>query len=277
MKKFYKIMGTIAIIFLVCGIIFTGIGFVMGGQNHTLKSNKWMTFVINPSVEKQDYTVLDEFDSIDLKINSGDVVIKEGEEFAIEYALYDGAKYKVENETLSIEEADTGFIHLGFGWKSENTYLTIYVPKDTKLNIKKLNVDMGDITIFDIDFENINISADMGDIDLKNIEVSNLDVDADMGDVNFEGVADGKINIEVDMGDVDLKGYLGCDIIVESDMGDVDIYTYYNSQYYKYDIDTDMGDKEINNNGGEHMETDSNFEIKANSDMGDVMLTFADK
>ena len=280
MKKFYKIIGKIAVVFLIFGIVFTGIGVVMGGQNSSFRNDKWIKFVINPTVEKLEYTVVDEFDSIDLSIAYGDIVIKEGKEFAIEYALYEGATYGVENKTLIVEEYDGKVINIGLGMKSKDKYVTVYVPKDTKIDIKNIDADMGNVNITNnsnISFDNINIDADMGDVILEGINASTVNIEADMGAVEFEGNVSDRIDIDADMGDVDLEGYLGCDLSVVADMGDVDICTYYSEEHYKYEIDIDMGEKEINNDGGEKFEGDDFFDIEVNCDMGDVKLTFEDK
>lgn len=279
MKKFYKIMGSIAIVFLIIGIILTGTGLVLGGQNHEFKSNKWFSMVINPSVEKLEYTVLEEFDTLELDIDLGDIEIKNGKEFAIEYALYETVHYSVKNRKLTVDTKDNALINLnfGFGKKTEDTYITVYVPRDIELEIKEINADMGNVTISDMSLKNVNIDADMGNINLKNVSLNKFYADADMGDIIFEGRATDKIEADADMGTIKIKGYLECDITANADMEDIDIYSYYNAENYQYEIDVDMGEKEINKNGGENPKNSSEFHITADADMGDVTLTFDDK
>lgn len=262
MKKICKIIGKVALVFFVIGIVLTGIAVVCGVHNRSFTNNRFFKFIINPKVEKLEYTVVDDFESIDINVDMADVVIKEGEEFAIEYALYEGTKYEVKNNTLYVEKYKGKHFNIGFNLGSEkDTYLTIYIPKDKELNIKNMEVDMGDTKIINEGYWTIN----------------NINIDADMGDVKIEGEVEGNIDIEADMGDVDVKGYLLCDISVDASMGDVDICTYYNDEYYNYEVDVDMGEKNIEKNGGEMLEGDYKFDIEVECDMGDVTLAFENK
>lgn len=276
MKKIYKIIGKFAIVLLICGIIFSGIGLVLGGQNHSLKSEK-LKITINPQLKKQEYKVIEEFNCIDLDIDMANVTIKTGEEFAIEYSLYEYAKCIVKDKTLIIEEKNSNFFNVQFDFKNRDTYLTIYIPENVKINIKNIDNSMGNIKISDIKLGELNINADMGKIDIKNVEIESLYVSNSMGDVNFNGIAEDKIIIKCEMGNVNLKGYLKCNIDIESEMGNIDVCTYYNSQNYKCDIDTDMGDKDINYDGGEKINIDRILEIYMKSEMGNIELTFKDK
>ncbi|MBQ3544268.1 MAG: DUF4097 family beta strand repeat protein [Lachnospiraceae bacterium] len=261
MNKAFKTIGKIALILFILGVGLMGIAVVLGVQNRSFTNNRFFKFIINSKVEKLEYTVVDDFDSIDLEVDAADVVIKEGEEFAIEYTLYEGATFEVKNNTLYINKYEGEYINIGINLETKDTYLTIYIPKDKDINIKKMDVDMGDI----------EIKNDSG------WRLNNINIDADMGDIEIEGKVEGKIDIEADMGDVDIKGYLQCDISVGADMGDVDICTYYNEEYYNYEIDVDMGEKNIEKNGGEMLEGDYRFDIEVECDMGDVNLTFEDK
>lgn len=271
MKKFYKIMGIITGALLICGIIFAGVGIGMGGLNHTFKNSKY-NLVINPTLNEKEYTVLDEFDTVDLTVSLADVQIIKGDEFAIEYVLYGEAEYSVDNGIFVLNEENNNWINVGLSLKTEKTYIKLYVPGDCILNIRNITADMGVVTISGIEFTDMNIGADMGEVNLDNITVQNLDVHAGMGKVYFNGTATGKICIAADMGDIELKGYLGCDIEVDSDMGAVDITTYYNKDSYRYDISTDMGSEEINDKGGE--KTNKNYTIDIDCDMGDAVVTF---
>lgn len=261
MKKMFKTIGIIALVLLVIGVVLIGIAIVCGVHNRSFTNNRFFKFIVNPKVEKLEYTVIDDFDSIDLNVDMGEIVFKEGEEFAIEYALYEGAKYEVRNNTLYVEKYKGKKINIGFNIGTEDTYLTIYIPKDKEINIKNIEADMGDIKI-------------INDSDWK---LKNINIEADMGDIEIGGEIEGNINIEADMGNVDIEGYLLGDIFVDADMGDVDICTYYNEKYYNNKIDVDMGKKDINKNGGEILEGDYKFDIEVECDKGDVTLTFKNK
>lgn len=261
MKKTYKTIGKIALVLLIIGVVLTGIAIVCGVQNRSFTNNKFFKFIINSKVNKQEYTVVEDFDSINIEVDAADVVIKEGEEFAIEYALYEGADYEVKNNTLYVNKYEGEYVNIGVNLDTKDTYLTIYIPKDKDISIKNIDVDMGDVKI----------------INNGGWNVDNINIDSDMGNVSIKGKTSGKIYVESDMGDVDIEGYLQCDVSVDANMGDVDICTYYNEKCYDYEVDVDMGESNIDKNGGEMIEGDYRFEIEVECDMGDVDLTFTDR
>ncbi len=275
MKKFFKVTGIITAALLTCGIFFVVLGVLSGGLNHTYKDNKWFNIVINPTVEKQEYTELDEFDSIKLDISMANVQIKKGDKFAVEYALYGNIKCEVKNNTLIVEE-NSDLVHIGLNFKTEDSYINIYVPENAVIDIEELNSGMGNIDIADVSFGDVNIEADMGNIFMNNVYVSNLDMEAGMGNIEFDGEISERLRVDSDMGDVVLEGKLACNAEVDASMGNVDIDTIYDIKMYEYNIDVDMGKQKINQSNGEIIDNEE-FVWNINSDMGDVTINFGKK
>lgn len=275
MKKFFKIMGIITGALFVCGIFFVIIGVLSGGLNHTYKNNKWFNIVINPTVEEQEYYLLEDFEAMNLDISTANIQIKKGDEFAIEYALYGNVRCEVVDNTLIIEEK-SDFAYIGLSFKTEDTYINIYIPENVTVDIDNLCADMGNIDISDITFKNMNVEANMGNIYIKNVSGEAINLSADMGNIEIDGEIDGKIYADTDMGDITLGGNLACDVEIESDMGNVDIETIYDMKMYQYSIDVDLGTQKVYQNDGEILEK-KNFVWEINSDMGDVTLTFGGK
>ncbi len=275
MKKFFKIMGIITGALFVCGSFFLIIGVLSGGLNHTYKNNKWFDIVINPTVEKLEYSRLDDFDSMRLDISTANINIKRGEEFAVEYALYGNIKCEVENDILVIEE-NNNFRYIELSFKMEETYINIYIPENAVIDIEEINADMGNINISDCCFGEINIEADMGNVEIKNVSVSDFNISAGMGNIEFDGEITGSIQVESDMGNVLFDGNFACDANIDSDMGNVEIKNIYDMQMFDCAIDIDLGKQKINQNKGEIIEN-KKFDWSIDCDTGDVELTFGKK
>lgn len=209
----------------------------------------------NIDVKNQKYKVIDKFDTVYVEASVADVEIVVGEEYAIEYVLGEDAEVEVKDNKLSIVDDSYKTILTSALTDVDDTYVKIYVPEGEVIDIE-MAVDVGDIKISGIEFDSINI-------------------DTDTGDISIEGDSDGgEIYVAADIGDVTIKGFLACDIEIEADLGKVNITSYYSSDAYTCDIDTDLGDETVSEEGGADLEGNYNIDIVA--DIGDVNIKFCD-
>ncbi len=280
MSKFYKIFGIIAGALLVAGGILVAIGFGTGAARQTKLFN-WIdiNYGDTDTLNTQELMELDEFSSIYADVSMGDVTVIASDKYAVEYALYSkNVSCKVVNGVLKFSETGSKIngINLDLGFLNrhhKDSYVKIYVPKETLDNVT-IDNDMGDITINGIKTKSFDVTANMGDIKLTDMESEKTDISADMGDITYEGKVTDYIKATDSMGNITITGDLLCDITASCDMGDAEVATCYEPGGYQYDIDTDMGDKNINLNGGKKAE--GQYKISVTSDMGDVTLTFQD-
>ncbi|MGN0369171.1 MAG: DUF4097 family beta strand repeat-containing protein [Butyrivibrio sp.] len=280
MKKFYIIFGIIAGALLICGTALVGVGIAAGAD-----TNIEIPHVLNIKYSgkkdvHREYIETEEFDTIKADINFGEIDIIEGDTYAVELisvnSKYD---YEIKNGVLYITQKDEktlfNFDFSLFGGL-DDYYVKIYVP-DTDKIINKIDIDanMGAVKInIPVKVDYIYVDADMGDVEINNASVCNMELDADMGNIIFNGITydGGKITANADMGNVELTGYLGCDIEVDCNMGNAEVTTYYSSDCYKYDVDSDMGHAGINRIGG--VDIDESYRIYVNCDMGNAELNF---
>lgn len=206
-------------------------------------------------VVEQEYKVVDEFNSIVIDISVGNVEIINGDEYALEYVLGEDMSMNLNGDALIIQDKSFKSVFTSDLTNLTDTYIKIYVPEDGI-------VDMG-------------ISVDVGNVSIKGVEFGYVDIEADTGDVSIEADSNGgDVYIAADIGDVSIKGFLACDMEVEADIGKVNITSYYSSSSYSYNIDSDLGEEIISDEGG--VELDDKYDIDVTSDIGNVKMVFCD-
>lgn len=206
-------------------------------------------------VVEQEYKVVDEFNSIVIDISVGNVEIINGDEYALEYVLGEDMSMNLNDDALIIQDKSFKSVFTSDLTNLTDTYIKIYVPEDGI-------VDMG-------------ISVDVGNVSIKGVEFGYVDIEADTGDVSIESDSNGgDVYIAADIGDVSIKGFLACDMEVEADIGKVNITSYYSSSSYSYNIDSDLGEEIISDEGG--VELDDKYDIDVTSDIGNVKMVFCD-
>ncbi len=277
MKKIFAVLGIVAGAFLVAGGILIGIGFAMGAKGSVRLLGFANINVGRGELISQEYMKLDEFDSIYVDMDYGDVQIIPAEEYGIEYRLFsDNVRCEVKNGGLIFEErARDGifnFDFFGIGTHSDS-YVKLYVP-EKKLSSVELYMDMGEADIKGIDCRRLKIDCDMGSVECADVSAETVYFDLDMGSLDFEGTVTGRTEADLDMGDLNMEGWLDCDISIDSDMGAVDLATYYSYNSYRCELDADMGSDSIHDNGG--ADSKEIHRMVINCDMGSIDVTFKD-
>lgn len=276
MKKVYGILGTVACAFLVVGGILLAIG-VGVGASHNFSLFKFFDVSIGrPELASQEYMKLDEFDSLYIDMNYGGVEIVKGSDYAVEYQLYsDNVVCEVNNGRLVFKES--GKKHVGinlgiFGNYNYDSYVKVYVPEKDFDDVE-IHTDMGEMKVKDLSCGKLTLESNMGAVNCINVKADRVDLDVDMGSVYYKGTISGRIKADLDMGGMILEGYLDCDMDIDADMGSVDITTYYSSGSYRCDLETDMGQKNIHDNGG-GIDSDKVHDMKIDCDMGSIEITY---
>ncbi|MCM1309197.1 MAG: DUF4097 domain-containing protein [Butyrivibrio sp.] len=272
MKKLYAVLGIVAGALAVLGGVFVAVGAAMGAKNDISLFRGFVNFSWGRGeLVRSGYTKLDEFDSLYIDMDYGSVEIVRGDEYAVEYELYsDDLICEVENGRLTFKERRKNFL-INIAWFDKKAgRLKLYVP-DKKLDSAEIYTDMGSVNVSGLSCGRLTLECDMGSVECTDVSTDRLYIDADMGDVAYTGTVTDRIEADIDMGSVGFEGWLDCDFDVSADMGSVDIVTYYSVASYRYDLDVDMGKKEIRDNGGTDSEKVHIMEIEC--DMGDISIT----
>ncbi|ONI47530.1 hypothetical protein AN644_04965 [Candidatus Epulonipiscium fishelsonii] len=191
--------------------------------------------------------------------------------------------YKVENDTLFIkhetEKDDDKWFNL-FEKIDDNTIdLKIYIPRDSSLSEVDIENGMSNVFINDVNIENLEAEIGMGDLIIEDIVINNLEVECGMGDFISKNMTSYNTSIEGGMGEIELEGDFAGNVKIESGMGDVYLTT--NRQYndYNFRIENGLGDVSINNMeygfvGSKDIDENRNgkYLIDVETGMGDIEI-----
>ena len=291
------IAAAIAVIGLIIGIVAFAFGGLLGvsiGPDGVMLAK-----------ERRDIRSISEtyttINSLDVNVDLRDVIIKHGDQFKIESKGV-GKNFNLENINNNIiisEKGSTGNIINLFNFTNERkTHEDLYItiPKSIPLVEIKVGVDSGKINISDVqadkiitdnDLGDVNISnvtantvtatADSGSINLKNTNTSIFEFSGDLGDINAENITAREVKGNSSSGGVDISGTITGPIDISNDLGDIDLMLIGQEPSYSYEIETDLGDIEIDGKGyGSKVlkEYDNKPMIKLYADSGSVNIDF---
>lgn len=273
MKKSMRVFLTICGIVICVGLILGIAGLALGGIQGLAGVEARVPWISFGGGEVQEQSVkVEDFSSIDLESDFADVEFIEGKSFAVEMSYnkkYDVPKVEVKNGTLVITPGSgnyTWFSFDPFGVDTEPK-LRIYYPKGTDFQQIKLQNDMGNVTISNINAEKMEFSTSSGSLNMDNITVDYMKLDMDMGTVQGRRISTGKgADAQIDTGSLDLSGSLAGTIKVGCDMGKCLLTTDLPRETYSIEVENDMGDCAID--GKEVGGTYSEIKNKSNNYFG---------
>lgn len=262
---------TTKLIIFSCALIFVGgLMMVIGLMNGARTTVYWDTqkhrFVIKD--EEQMYLVqekmpLGAFDSIYIDAEKECVRLIPSDGWYVEYrVMADNADpLTVENGRLNFSDSTGRFfiMALNFFSKEQEEYINIYYPADAEFESIDIELDMGNLDIEGLRAKSAGLNLDMGNLDIRDCEIGQLDAELNMGNMNAANVFFDMLDAEIDMGSVELtlngKNKNGRAIA------------------YGFDIETDMGDIEVNGaEQGDKYKVPGDVLLKISCDMGDVLI-----
>lgn len=185
-----------------------------------------------------------DFDSMEVKIISGDELKLETNNRAIKYSVDDGVLYLKADLT------------------ADDTRLTVTLPENAAFEWVKIDLDMGSvISEAALNTEKLTITTDVGEVEMKNITVSEY------------------LSAESEMGSIELRGVINKEIHLKSDLGSVSCEINGKESDYGYKIDASLGHIKIGSakavtNGSVESGTDKANVITAECDLGNVTVSF---
>ena len=240
-----------------------------------------------------------EFLRVDIGSFTGKVIVRSAEETSVE--LFDAntsnLSCKIVGETLTIcENAPVGIMGLfidnnGFSFKGLRQ---IFGPGNSANRDKVVILNLAE----DFPVDRITIKSHLGDVDIYGISADEINVSSFAGDVSFGDLSNenAKITLKSDFGDVNLKNseYASCSLnlkfgdisaqildeenvstVLEAWLGNIKIETIVPTESFKLTLSTTLGGirKNGENIGKSVREsTDSTSRITASTMMGDISV-----
>lgn len=274
MKNKGLIITLISILSLIIIGLIVGLILLLNGSinfNHIVFNSK----VVEELVYDEKYE--NKYENIKIESNAAQIIIKQSNDeniYAKVYGEKDRIKIDENTNTLKININTKKCNFLCFNYKIYK--LELFIPANYDKQIE-INNDYGDISITTFEFLNLTINEKSGDVDIETINnlninnnygditisnVNKVDIDEDCGDIEIKSVKeaniennygdikigniDGFFNIKEDCGDIEIKNInLTKNSKIKNSYGDIKIG---NTNEIFIDAETDLGDKDINNN-----------------------------
>lgn len=276
MNRSIKGIAIVAAAMVTVGLILTGIGFMVGGNQH-IYLDQYGIHVGDRNGgrtaggELVSFTQsVEGFSSISVDLDYYDVDLVPGDQFAVEGAYSSEVgkpDIKIENDTLVIKDTGKMGVKLdidlsGLVFHNDQPNIKIYYPKDTKLKNITIHSGAADLDFKDLTAEETEFDLDFGKLELSNITANNITVEMDSGDCSMNGIkAADHLTVTNKFGRTTLDGAEMKSLKVDADSGDVSLT---NTTFEQGDLSLNFGKltaKGMTSQG-----------LKAESDSGDVNL-----
>lgn len=207
---------------------------------------------------------LDVIKKIDIKQDTGNVILKQATDDKIKVIAYGEKEEDIEvdlsNDTLTIDYTKQKRFTF-FHFRRSKKDIIVYVPSSYCHEIKLKN-DLGNCEIGNLENVVLDIESDAGNIEVE--KVKNAKIKCDLGEVKI-GEIQQKCDIVVNAGNVKItKLSIQEDSLIKADLGDVHIREI-NDVYVEYHVD--LGKATINSNN-----KDSNVTLKIECDCGNIKV-----
>lgn len=305
MKKFTKVSLIIAAICAGIGVVFCGVGSVMGASFSSVYDmamagkfdvGNWhigqgVYYADTTGKEgKYDEDVKETFDmvgveSLELQVGAADVTFEENDssnqvEVMLEYGYKKYFNCEMKDKTLYVKYDTKAKVI------NSDAVLTVSVPKDAKFQNVTLKTGAGDVYMDHLGTlaENLSFMTGAGDVEAYGIDVTGLfEASTGAGDVEISDSTFEDISLKSGAGDFTFEGTVNGDITVTSGVGETDFDLTGKESDYNYELTTGVGEIEIEDEvysglGGkktiENEGADKNISITTGT--GSVSLTFAE-
>lgn len=206
-----------ASVLTVLGIIVCAVAFAAAGFDF----KKFGTI----KFEEKTYEIKEEFENIDLKIDTADLTFEKSDDDTCKIVSYDRETTEhtvtVKNGTLTLETKDERSIFEHLGITFESAKITVYLPDDKYVSLK-IDTDTGDIEITDkFSFGDVEINGSTSDVDLSCAVSDSLKIKISTGDVKIDGVNTDEIDIKTSTGCQTIAAVTCKNLTARASTGDV--------------------------------------------------------
>ena len=191
-----KVLIIVATALVVVGLVTCGISFAALDFDPTRLSSS--------SFETVEYSLTDDFQSVNIAIDSAKIEILPSEtgECLIECREDKNEPYNVEvnGATLTITQQRTRNFNIGFF--TEKPRVTLYLPKE-KYSTLAIENDAGDIVISEgFTFSAVDIKVDLGSVDCSADVSGLLSIETDAGEISVNDTSANAVKLKTDVGSI---------------------------------------------------------------------------
>lgn len=258
MKKYRGLKITILIILAV--ITIGAIGYGINRHVFTFVSGCGGPADVGP-IENKEIAITDmSFDSVQVNMDISQLTIQKGDELSLVYEMPSGLvpDVTVDRNTLVIKSRNK--LHFSFPHFNQEYKLILTIPENKDMDELDIDIDLGDVRIYDVNCKKLAVKADCGNVQIKGIVAKDIALEAKFGNIEGEKIACKDFNGTLNAGNLHMNGLQAETITAEADMGNVE----FNDTFFKSgNFEADLGDIQIRGDAEE---------IEAKCDLGGIVI-----
>ena len=213
MKKAYlTIIWSITIVCIVAGTLYhvgsfaSGFSFMSHGPfAHVADSGN--NTVVSDAMELD---ILSREAALEIDGDLMDFTIQKGDSWNVEYECteYLEPEIKVDEKAngktqITITQPNASK-YSGNKFNNVNCKLTLTMPADASISDCNVYLDLGDMDIYGVTADVVDVQMDLGDMDIDNCDFNKLTIVSDLGDVTIQNSKIDNGDIEADLGNADV-------------------------------------------------------------------------
>lgn len=288
MKKGYKIILLVAIIFFILGMILTAIGLGNNASRNINIGN--MNIGIGGFMYGSEKKVVFDEDikpikSIDIDSDISRISIIRGEKFHIyeempkNYFHKKNETYEITDDgTLKIKRTSSRRFGISIFGNDNSGRIEITIPKEVKLDNIELRSNVGEIELEKINSKNMYIKTNVGSASAYEVNSDSMEIITNVGEVDFENSMTKKLYAKTNIGKINFEGEINGDIDIKTDIGEAKLELRGNIDDYNINGKSGVGSIKINRKSLSSFKNSRDntkkrpFNIDLNSGVGDIKL-----
>lgn len=209
---------------------------------------------------------------IDLNLTAGRLNIEfyRGSVIKVEYSENKNVttQCEVEGQTLKIQSIIHW--HVQFLWFNKIPETTVYIPRDTQLNLK-LQMDAGTVSVGEGQFNNVNIKMEAGVLSFADTNCNNFDLNMNAGTMKVSKIQCSVFKVDINAGTLNVAGLQSHDITLDLSAGTAKLGVIGKKSEYNIRAEVSAGSCNVRNQNGTTLKT-----ISIDVSAGSANLSFDD-
>lgn len=215
----------------------------------------------------------DRFTSLELDIDAANVTIEKGDAFGVNWEGDSGRKPEVQLKGSTLHVKQSSGFHILPSFTGQDT-LTVTIPDSQELQSLTVDLDMGNLTVREIQAGKTDLDLDMGNVQLTDAAFTSLEVDAAMGNISFSELTVEKGSMDADMGNIEGSGLNDFSSFeMDADLGNIEVDLHQEEAELTLKVSTDLGNAKVNGEKtGSGARGSGSARLTASADLGNVKI-----
>lgn len=180
--------------------------------------------------------------SLDVQLNSSNIVIKKGEKFKVE-TNNTSISWGQDNQKLTVTDRSS------FWFDEDDSKVIIYIPEDKVLDSTYIVSGAGKLEISDLTIKDLKLELGAGKVNIYKLNVINeTEIDGGAGEVIIEDSSFSNLDLSMGIGNFSLKASLFGDSEIDHGVGNADVYLLGSNDDYQIHVDKGIGSVIVDGN-----------------------------